>query len=108
MWPPSLLHEGCEVVGDRSKRGPVSDFVRKAKRYLDWAGASGYEPGDLAAASEWRAKAGHLARTAPFTWQLGTEGKDAIFGRRRASVSVSPASVFYLSGGLGGLQKLHC
>ena len=60
----------------------AEDFILKSQKYLDWVVDTGFEPGDLIAAREFRLRRGDLVRGAPVTYQLVLEGKEAPWSRQ--------------------------
>ena len=78
----AVVTAGGVLMKDRSKRMSAEDFLVKAHKYMDWVVHTGYEPGDLIAAREFRLKRGDLVRGAPVTYQLVLEGKEAPWSRQ--------------------------
>ena len=78
----AVVTAGGVLVKDRSKRMSSEDFIGKAHKYMDWVVHTGYKPGDLIAAREFRMKRGDLVRAAPVTYQLILEGKEAPWSRQ--------------------------
>ena len=78
----AVVTAGGVLEKDRSKRMSTEDFIMKARKYLDWVVDTGYEPGDLTAAKEFRIKRGDIVRGAPATYQLVLEGKEAPWSRQ--------------------------
>ena len=78
----AVVTAGGVLERDRSKRMSTEDFILKAQKYLDWVVDTGFEPGDLIAAREFRSKRGDLVRGAPATYQLVLEGKEAPWSRQ--------------------------
>ena len=78
----AVVTAGGVLVKDRSKRMSAEDFLAKAHKYMDWVVHTGYEPGDLIAAREFRLRRGDLVRGAPVTYQLVIEGKEEPWSRQ--------------------------
>ena len=78
----AVVTAGGTLERDRAKRMSTEDFIVKAQKYLDWVVDTGFEPGDLTAATEFRCKRGDIVRGALATYQLVLEGKEAPWSRQ--------------------------
>ena len=58
----AVVTAGGTLERDRAKRMSTKDFIVKAQKYLDWVVDTGFEPGDLTAATEFRCKRGDIVR----------------------------------------------